>query len=61
MLSQFGGQLGSVVVALLCSGVVSWLAFKLADKLFGTLRVSRDDERAGLDLSYHGERGYNSL
>lgn len=61
MLSQFGGQLGSVVVALLWSGVVSVFAFWVAGKLFGTLRVSRDDERAGLDLTYHGERGYNSL
>jgi Amt family ammonium transporter len=30
----------------------------VVDKLIG-LRVSEDDERAGLDLSQHGEEGYD--
>lgn len=58
-LSQFAGQLGSVVVAMIWSGVVSYVAFFIAGKLCHSLRVSRDDERAGLDLTFHGERGYS--
>ena len=58
-LSQFAGQLGSVVVAIVWSGVVSYVAFTIAGKLCHSLRVSRDDERAGLDLTFHGERGYS--
>lgn len=60
MWSQFLGQLGSVVVAMVWAGVVSFIAFGVAGKVCHSLRVSRDDERAGLDLTFHGERGYNS-
>ena len=60
MLSQFLGQLGSVIVAIVWSGVVSVIVFTVAGKLCKSLRVSRDDERAGLDLTFHGERGYNN-
>ena len=58
MLSQLLSQLWGVVVALVWSGVVSLLAFKLIDKLIG-LRVSEDDERQGLDITAHGETAYN--
>lgn len=56
---QFYGQLGSVIVAIIWSAVVSVIAFAIAGKLTGGLRASTDDERMGLDLAAHGERGYN--
>lgn len=59
IVTQFLGQLGSVVIALIWSAAVSIVAFTLAGKLCHGLRVSHDDERMGLDLSYHGERGYS--
>lgn len=52
-------QLFSVVVTLVWSGVVSFIALKIADKLVG-LRVSHDEEREGVDLNSHGENAYNS-
>ena len=58
ILSQFLGQLGSVVIAIIWSGVVALIAFKLAAWCCHGLRVELDDERMGLDLSYHGERSY---
>ena len=58
ILSQFLGQLGSVVIAIIWSGVVALIAFKLASWCCHGLRVELDDERMGLDLSYHGERSY---
>ncbi|MCR5536634.1 MAG: ammonium transporter [Succinivibrio sp.] len=58
ILSQVYGQFMSCVVALIWSAVVAYLSFYIADKLLG-LRVAEDAEREGLDLSYHGERGYN--
>ena len=61
MVSQFLGQLGSVIIAIVWAGVVSVIAFTIAAKVFKGLRVSTDDERMGLDISYHGERGYNTL
>ena len=45
-------------VVLAYSFVVSYGLLKALDKLMG-LRVSREDEMMGLDLSEHGEAGYN--
>lgn len=59
ILGQFYGQLGSVVVAIVWSGIVALIAFYLAGKLTGGLRAELDEERMGLDLAAHGERGYN--
>lgn len=56
---QLYGQLGSVLVTVIWSGVVTFIAFKAADRITGGLRVSGEEESMGLDLSYHGERGYN--
>jgi len=41
------------------SGVVAFIAFKIADMLFG-IRVAEDHEREGLDINSHGESAYES-
>jgi Amt family ammonium transporter len=48
----------AVAAVLIYSFVVSYGLLKALDKLMG-LRVSREDEMMGLDLSEHGEAGYN--
>lgn len=58
MISQFLGQLWSVLFAIVWSGIVSIIAFKIAEKCCKSLRVSHDDETVGLDLTTHGERSY---
>lgn len=58
---QFMGQLVSVIITIGVSGVVSVVGFLLADKLFHGVRVTQDEEREGLDLSWHGERAYNLI
>jgi Amt family ammonium transporter len=50
-------QLKSVIVTIVVSGVVAFIAFKIADLVFG-LRVSEEDEREGLDIASHGEQAY---
>jgi len=45
-------------VSLTYSFGVSWLLLKALDKTMG-LRVSTEDEVMGLDLTQHGEAGYN--
>jgi Amt family ammonium transporter len=50
--------LKAVLVTIVWSGVVSFIAFKLVDMTIG-LRVSEEDEREGLDISAHGETAYN--
>jgi Amt family ammonium transporter len=51
-------QVKSVLFTIVWSGVVSFIAYKIADLLVG-LRVSEDAEREGLDISSHGETAYH--
>ncbi|HEY5995595.1 MAG TPA: ammonium transporter, partial [Candidatus Deferrimicrobiaceae bacterium] len=51
-------QILAVLVVLAYSFGVSFVLLKVLDKVMG-LRVSREDEIMGLDLSEHGEAGYN--
>ena len=56
--TQLLSQIWGAGVALVWSGVVAFLAFKLVDMAVG-LRVAEDVERQGLDLSEHGETAYH--
>ncbi|MDO9138916.1 MAG: ammonia channel protein, partial [Methylobacter sp.] len=51
-------QAEGVVITVIWSGVVSYIAYKAVDMLLG-LRVSEEVERVGLDISSHGESAYN--
>ncbi len=51
-------QFKAVVVTLVWSGVVSFIAYKIVDLLIG-LRVTEEEEREGLDISSHGETAYS--
>ncbi|MFN3439308.1 MAG: ammonium transporter [Acidovorax sp.] len=51
-------QVKSVLFTIVWSGVVAFIAFKIADLLVG-LRVSEEAEREGLDITSHGETAYN--
>lgn len=51
-------QIKSVLFTMVWSGVVSFIAFKIADLTIG-LRVTEEEEREGLDISSHGETAYN--
>lgn len=55
---QVWAQLLSIIVTLVWSGVLSFIILKIVDATVG-LRVEEDEERMGLDLSQHNERGYN--
>ena len=56
--SQVWAQFLSIVITIVWSGVLSFIILKIVDAIVG-LRVEEDDERMGLDLSQHNERGYN--
>ncbi|GAB6141960.1 ammonium transporter [Methylosoma difficile] len=58
MSTQLISQAWGVGTALVWSGLVSVIAFKLVDMLIG-LRVSEEVEREGLDISEHGETAYH--
>jgi ammonium transporter, Amt family len=55
---QLLNQLVGVAIAWVLSIVGTLVILFIVDKLIG-LRVSEDDEREGLDLSQHGEEGYD--
>jgi len=56
--SQVWTQLKAVLITIVWSGVVSFIAFKIVDMTIG-LRVSEEEEREGLDIAAHGESSYN--
>lgn len=56
--SQFGKQAIGVLVAIVFSGVGTFLLATFLKRVYG-LRTSESEERDGLDLHVHGERGYH--
>jgi ammonium transporter, Amt family len=58
MVDQVLIQAQAVGTALVWSGVVAYVVFKLIDMTMG-LRVPEEQEREGLDTASHGERAYN--
>ncbi|ALB71572.1 ammonium transporter AmtB [Cronobacter muytjensii] len=52
-------QLESIAITVVWSGVVAFIAYKVADMTVG-LRVSEEQEREGLDVNSHGENAYNA-
>ncbi|MDZ4134418.1 MAG: ammonia channel protein, partial [Paracoccaceae bacterium] len=51
-------QVQAVVITVAWTAVISFVLFKLVDRLIG-LRVDSDAERQGLDLTAHGEAAYH--
>ncbi|AWI50826.1 ammonia channel protein [Actinobacillus porcitonsillarum] len=49
-------QMKDAAITVIYSGAVSFILLKIVEKMCGGLRVERDDERQGLDISVHGER-----
>jgi len=58
MSAQITSQLWGVGTAIVWSGVVSVVAYKLVDVFIG-LRVPEEEEREGLDITSHGETAYH--
>ena len=59
ILDQVWIQAQAVGVTIVVSGVVAFIAFKIADLIVG-LRVTEEEEREGLDVNSHGETAYHS-
>jgi Amt family ammonium transporter len=57
--NQFTGQLMSVLVTVIWSAVVTFIAIKIAGALCGGIRVDEETEMEGLDVKDHGEDGYS--
>ena len=55
--AQLLRQGGSIVIALLWSGIMTFAIAFILDKTIG-LRVTEDEERRGLDVALHEEQGY---
>ncbi|MBV9768808.1 MAG: ammonium transporter, partial [Bryobacterales bacterium] len=55
---QVLNQLIAVAISCGLAIVGSLVILKICDLVFG-VRVSKEDENSGLDLSMHGEEGYN--
>jgi ammonium transporter, Amt family len=58
--NQLGVQALAVSIAILFAACMTFIIIYLLDKVI-KFKSSEDDEMAGLDRSYHGERGYGML
>ena len=58
IVSQVWVQAKAILITVVWSGVVAFVAYKVVDLTIG-LRVSEEDEREGLDIASHGETAYN--
>jgi ammonium transporter, Amt family len=58
--NQFGVQALAVVVAIVFAAVMTFIIIFLLNKVV-KFKSNETDEMAGLDRSYHGERGYGML
>jgi Amt family ammonium transporter len=58
--NQLGIQALAVTIAIVYAGVMTYILLFALDR-FMKIKASEDDEMAGLDRSYHGERGYGML
>jgi len=62
LVDGYGGQMMNQVIAVLISWglaiVGTLIILKICDVVCG-VRVSKEQETEGLDLSMHGEEGYN--
>jgi Amt family ammonium transporter len=58
--NQLGIQLLAVTVAIVYAGVMTFILIYALNK-FMKFKSSEEDEMAGLDRAYHGERGYGML
>ena len=56
--SQVWIQAKAIMITIVWSGVVAFIAYKIADLVVG-LRVPEEEEREGLDITAHGESAYN--
>ncbi|MDQ3684343.1 MAG: hypothetical protein M3430_01910, partial [Acidobacteriota bacterium] len=55
--AQMLNQLGGIAIAMIVAVVGSFIILKVVDLIVG-VRVSAEDELTGLDLTQHGEEGY---
>ena len=56
--SQLLVQAEGVLITMVWSSVVAFIAYKIVDMVIG-LRVTEEDEREGLDIRSHGETAYS--
>ncbi|CCQ73494.1 ammonium transporter [Magnetospira sp. QH-2] len=56
--SQLTSQIAGIVIAVIWSGLITFLIFKVLAGVFG-LRVDPEEENEGVDLTEYGERAYD--
>ena len=52
-------QLQSVIYVSLYSAIATYIIYKLISLFFGTGRISDQVESEGMDMAYHGEKGFD--
>ena len=58
--AQFGIQLLLLIICIAYALLLTWIIYKIVDAVVG-MRVAKEDELVGLDLSQHNESAYTVL
>ena len=51
-------QIVGIIFTIIWCGIFTYIALRVTNSIVG-LRVTDEDEQTGVDLSEHGEKGYN--
>ena len=52
-------QFQSIIAVSLYSAIVTFIIYKVISLIFGTGRITEEVEKDGMDMAYHGERGFD--
>ena len=51
-------QVVGIIFTIIWCGIFTYIALRVTNSIVG-LRITDEDEQTGVDLSEHGEKGYN--
>ena len=52
-------QFQAIIAVSLYSAIVTFIIYKVISLIFGTGRITEEVEKDGMDMAYHGERGFD--
>ena len=57
-LELLSGIIVGIIFTIIWCGIFTYIALRVTNSIVG-LRITDEDEQTGVDLSEHGEKGYN--
>ena len=52
-------QIQAVIAVSLYSAIATFIIYKIISLIFGPGRITEEEEKDGMDMAYHGEKGFD--